>query len=256
MRLLADLHTHTVASGHAFSTVTELAHAASGKGLELIGFTDHGPSVPGGAHPWYFWNTKVVPPVIEGVRVLSGCEANVADTASGLDLPDEVLRLLDFVAVGFHPLTGYDEIDVARNTRALVRAMANPLVDIVTHPGNADEFPVDLDTIVAAALEHRVVLELNGHSFDPHSARSTSRETERAFAVAARDAGLTISIGSDAHYHALVGEFGGALAVAEEIGFPVERVMNRDAASVIATLTAKRPRPRLVAATSGEGEGA
>jgi len=48
MRLLADLHTHTVASGHAFSTITELATAAAGKGLELIAFTDHGPSVPGG----------------------------------------------------------------------------------------------------------------------------------------------------------------------------------------------------------------
>ena len=88
MRLLADLHTHTVASGHAFSTVTELATAAAGKGLELIAFTDHGPSVPGGAYFWYFWNAKVVPPRIAGVRVLAGCEANVADTDSGLDLPD------------------------------------------------------------------------------------------------------------------------------------------------------------------------
>jgi len=251
MRLLADLHTHTVASGHAFSTVTELAHAAAGKGLELIAFTDHGPSVPGGAHPWYFWNTKVVPSVIAGVTVLRGCEANVADTENGIDLPDEVLGLLDVVAVGFHPLTGFDELDAARNTAALVRAMSNPLVDIVTHPGNFDEFPVDLATIVAAALRYDVILELNDHSFDPHSARSTSAETERAFAVAARDAGVFISIGSDAHYHELVGEFGRAIAVAEAIGFPIERVVNRDAASVLARLRAKRPRPRI--AEAGEG---
>lgn len=245
MRLLADLHTHTVASGHAFSTVTELATAASAKGLELIAFTDHGPSVPGGAHPWYFWNSKVVPPVIAGVHVLRGCEANVADTDSGLDLPDEVLRLLDLVAVGFHPLTGFDERDRDRNTAALLRAMRNPLVDIVTHPGNADEFPLDLERVVAAAVEYGVALELNDHSFDPHSARSTSVECERAFATAARDAGVPISIGSDAHYHDSVGDFGRAIAAAEEIGFPVERVVNRDAASVFAFLQGRRERPRL-----------
>jgi putative hydrolase len=252
MRLLADLHTHTVASGHAFSTVTELAHAASGKGLELIAFTDHGPSVPGGAHPWYFWNTKVVPRNIAGVTVLCGCEANVADTDNGLDLPDEILSLLDVVAVGFHPLTGFDERDRARNTRALLRAMANPLVDIVTHPGNEGEFPLEVDAVVAAALEHHVALELNNHSFELGSTRSMSHAAERGFAAAAGDAGATISIGSDAHYHDQVGEFGFALAVAEEIGFPRDRILNRDAASVLAFLRAKRPRPR-VATEIGDG---
>jgi len=247
MRLLADLHTHTTASGHAFSTVTELAAAAADKGLELIAFTDHGPSVPGGAHAWYFWNTKVVPQVLSGVRVLSGCEANVADSDNGLDLPDEVIALLDVVAVGFHPLTGFDERDADRNTRALVRAMRNPLVDIVTHPGNAAEFPLDIETVVSVAVECGVALELNAHSFDPTSTRSASVAAERAFALAARDAGAMISIGSDAHYHDAVGDFDRAVEVAEELGFPVERVINRDAASVLAFLRGKRERPRMAA---------
>jgi putative hydrolase len=251
MRLLADLHTHTVASGHAFSTVTELAHAAAARGLELIAYTDHGPSVPGGAHPWYFWNVKAVPPVIAGVRVLSGCEANVADTSNGLDIPDEVLERLDMVAVGFHPLTGFDERDAERNTAALVRAIRNPLVDVVTHPGNAEEFPLHMNEVVAAALECRVALELNDHSFDPASTRSVSVVAERAFAIAARDAGVVISIGSDAHYHTQVGCFDRAVAVAEEIGFPIGRVLNRDAASVIEFLTSKRARPRLASVDGG-----
>ncbi len=240
MRLLADLHTHTVASGHAFSTVTELATAASEKGLELIAFTDHGPSVPGGAHFWYFWNAKVVPPRIAGVRVLRGCEANVADTESGLDLPDQVLAGLDLVAVGFHPLTGFDECDRARNTAALLRAMANPLVDIVTHPGNAAEFPLNAAEVVAAAVAHGVALELNNHSFDPRSGRSGGRATEREFAIAARDAGAWISLGSDAHYHDQVGDLANALAVVEEIGFPRERIVNIDAASTLAFLNGRR----------------
>jgi putative hydrolase len=252
MRLLADLHTHTVASGHAFSTVTELATAAAAKGLELIAFTDHGPAAPGGAHPWYFWNTKAVPGCIAGVRVLRGCEANVVETDSGLDLPDEILRRLDIVAAGFHPLTGLDDRDAARNTAALVRAIRNPLVDVITHPGNSGEFPVDMDAVVAAAVECGVALELNDHSFDPASSRSVSDSGERAFALAARDAGAMITIGSDAHYHSLVGSFGRALAVAEELAFPMDRVVNRDAASVFAFLGAKRPRPGLLLAACEE----
>jgi len=245
MRLLADLHTHTVASGHAFSTITELATAAAGKGLELIAFTDHGPSVPGGAHAWYFWNTKAVPATLSGVRILRGCEANVADTENGLDLPDEILGMLDLVAVGFHPLTGFDDGNRARNTLALVRAMSNPLVDIVTHPGNTEDFPVDVAAVVATAVERGVALELNNHSFEPTSSRSASSYGERRVAIAALDAGAMISIGSDAHFHDQVGSFEYALAVVEEIGFPAARIVNRDAASVIEFLRDRRARPRL-----------
>lgn len=246
MRLLADLHTHTVASGHAFSTVTELAGAAALRGLELIAVTDHGPAVPGGAHLWHFWNMKVVPSVLGGVRILKGCEANpCAETANGMDLPDEMLAMLDFVAVGIHPECGFDARDRSRNSEALLRIVANPLVDMITHPGNEDEFPVDLDAVVSAAVRHNVILELNNYSFDPRSGRHTSYERERAFAEAARDAGASIAINSDAHFHMLVGHFENALSVAEEIGFPEDRIVNRDAASVLGFLNAKRERPRL-----------
>ena len=152
MRLLADLHTHTLASGHAYSTLTENAQAARMKGLELIAVTDHGPTVPQGSHPWYFWNLKAAPSVLDGVRILKGCEANIsAESENGIDLPDIVLEMLDIVGVGFHPTTGFDQQDRARNTDALLRAMANPYVDMVTHPGNDHEFPLDLDAVVAAA---------------------------------------------------------------------------------------------------------
>lgn len=246
MRLLADLHTHTVASGHAYSTLTENARAARARGLELIAITDHGPGVPQGAHTWYFWNLKVVPSVLDGVRILKGCEANIApDTDNGIDLPDTVLELLDFVAVGFHPTVGFDERDRARNTEALLRVMANPLVDEVTHPGNEDEFPLDLEAVVAAAVHHNVILELNDHSFDSESSRVGSAEREREFARAAYDAGAPVAIGSDAHYALHVGHFDAALAIAEEFGFAEERIVNRNAESVLAHLCAKRGRPHL-----------
>ncbi len=246
MRLLADLHTHTVASGHGYSTVTEVATAAAAKGLELVAITEHGPAVPGGAHLWYFWNMKVIPSVLGGVRILKGCEANPClDTENGIDLPDEMLAMLDFVAVGLHPACGFDDIDRVKNTEALLRVVENPLVDMITHPGNEAEFPVDLDVIVSAAVRNGVILELNNYSFDPRSGRHASFAREREFAEAARDAGATIAVNSDAHFHLLVGEVSNALAVAEEIGFPEERIVNRDAASVLAFLGAKRDRLRI-----------
>ena len=61
MKTLLDVHTHTVASGHAFSTLQEMAVAASEKGLKLLGITEHAPGIPGTCSPIYFRNLHVVP---------------------------------------------------------------------------------------------------------------------------------------------------------------------------------------------------
>lgn len=245
MRLLADLHTHTLASGHAYSTATELAVAAARAGLGLIAITDHGPACPGAPDPWYFWNLKVLPSVIDGVRILKGCEVNPAETESGLDLPDTILEQLDFVAAGFHPETGFDQRDWARNTEALLRVMANPNVDMITHPGNDHEFPLDLGSVVDEAARRGIILELNDHTFAPTSCRSASNHREREFAQAAMAAGAPIAVNSDAHFANQVGCFEEALAVAEAIGLTEERIINRTPESVLGHLLARRERPRL-----------
>lgn len=245
MRLRADLHTHTVASGHAYSTVTEIAVAARLAGLGLIAVTDHGPACPGAPEQWYFWNLKVLPSVIDGVRILKGCEANPAETDSGLDLPDEILEQLDFVAVGFHPRTGFDQCDRVRNTEALLRAMANPNVDMITHPGNDHEFPLELHAIVAEAAARGIILELNDHTFAPTSCRASSNHREREFAEAAMAAGAPIAVNSDAHFANQVGNFDAALAVAADLGLPEERIVNRTPEAVLDHLLARRARPRL-----------
>ncbi len=245
MPLTADLHTHTMASGHAYSTATELAVAARRAGLGLIAITDHGPTCPGAPDPWYFWNLKVLPSVLDGVRMLKGVEANPADTESGVDLPDEILGQLDFVAVGFHPLTGFDQRDRARNTDSLVRAIANPLVDMVTHPGNEHEFPLEIDAVVAAASAAGVILELNDHSFAPTSIRAVSNHREREFAEAAIAAGVPVAVNSDAHFASQVGHMEAALAVASEIGLAEHDIINHTPKKVLTHLLARRARPLL-----------
>lgn len=56
-----DLHTHTVASGHAYCSIREMAKAAADKGLELLGITEHAPAMPGTCHNFYFHNLRWFP---------------------------------------------------------------------------------------------------------------------------------------------------------------------------------------------------
>ena len=54
MRDILDVHTHTLASGHAYNTMREMAKAASEKGLEILGITEHAVSMPGTCGAFYF----------------------------------------------------------------------------------------------------------------------------------------------------------------------------------------------------------
>lgn len=245
--LKADLHIHTIASGHGYATITENMIAAHAKGLEMIAITDHGPHVPQGAHPWYFWNLKMTPSLYKGMRVLHGCEANIVDDHSenGLDLPDALLEVLDYVQVGMHLFCGFDAGDRGKNTEGVLRALENPFVDQLNHPGNDQNFPLDLDQVIAAAKRNNVIIEFNAHSFDEHGSRGGSHEVEIAFAQAAFASGVPIAIGSDAHYFDAIGVFDAPLEAAAQVGIPEEYFLNRDAQTVLEHIKAKRARPRI-----------
>ena len=100
MKIIADMHTHTISSGHAYSTVNELAAEAARKGLLAMAITDHGPALPGGPHMYHFGAMRFIPETIGGVRILRGIEANIIDARGSLDLPEHYLSKLDFVMAG------------------------------------------------------------------------------------------------------------------------------------------------------------
>ena len=56
MKALIDLHTHTIVSGHAYSTVKENIEDAIKNGIKYLGLSEHAPAMPGGPHPFYFCN--------------------------------------------------------------------------------------------------------------------------------------------------------------------------------------------------------
>ena len=103
MKLIADLHTHTLASGHAYGTIRENAQAAAQRGLALLGVSEHAPGIPGTCDPIYFWNLKCVPKMLHGIRVIHGSEINVLE-GGNLSLEERYLERLDYAIAGIHTM--------------------------------------------------------------------------------------------------------------------------------------------------------
>lgn len=250
MKLEVDLHTHTIASGHAYSTVQEIAEAAREKGIKVVGITDHGPALPGAAHLYHFWNLRVIPLELSGVRVLKGAEANILNVEGEIDLPTEILEMLDVVGVGLHPRCGYEETSEEKNTQAVINAMSNPWVQILVHPGNPN-YPLNIDRVVEAAKKSKVILEINNGSF---FTRQGSYDSCFAFARAAYEAGLDVIMGSDAHLASAVGQFDHALELVEKAGFTEERIFNSSAERVLDFLKSKKEEALAKVGHSSDGK--
>lgn len=224
MKPLFDLHTHTIASGHAFSTLEENARAAGARGLEALGFSDHAPGMPGGPHRFYFENFRVVPDHIAGVRIYKGIEADILDSGGGLDVDERIASRLDYVIASLHPPC-IAQGTVEENTRALTEAMKTPWVTIIGHPDDA-RYPLDYDALTEAAVEHGTALEVNSASFRPGAARRNARENNLVLLELCRARRVPVVLGSDAHIDSDVGELSRAMGLLAEIAFPAELVLN------------------------------
>jgi putative hydrolase len=219
----ADLHVHTVASGHAYSTIGELAQEAARKGLKVVGMTDHGPGLPGGPHPYHFAALRFVPEYLHGVRVLRGIEANILGIAQ-LDLDDTLLDRLDLVMAGFHEDCGFDERGRDENTRAVLSLMDNPKVKVIAHPGNP-HFPLDYRTVVKKSAATGTALEINNSSFSI-SRKGSDGNCQEIIRLCA-ELGAPVTVGSDAHIAQGVGVFDDSLRKLAAAGVKWEQIMNR-----------------------------
>jgi len=230
--LKTDLHIHTIASGHAFSTVNEIAAEAARKGLEAVGIADHGPALPGSPHHFYFPCLKFIPDLIDGVRIFRGVEANILNGGE-VDLNEALLERLDFALAGFHDHAGYTGETLEDHTEALIAVMRNPRIQIITHPGNP-RFPIDLERVVKTAAATGTALEINNASFV--GSRHGSEENCREIARLCARFGAPVAINSDAHIAQAVGVLDAALGVVLEAGIPWANVVTRDLAAVLAFL--------------------
>ena len=173
-KVLIDAHTHTVASGHAYSSLQEMAQAAADKGLQVLGITEHGPTIQGTCPLVYFRNMFVVPRQMYGVRILMGCEINILDTQGTLDLDDEHLDFLDLAIAGVH-LKCWKGGTKAENTQGLLKVIRHPKIHIISHPGDGTA-ELDFEPLVLAAKESHTLLEINNHSLAPQRKKPAARD--------------------------------------------------------------------------------
>lgn len=219
-----DVHTHTIVSGHAYSTITEMVAAARHKGLKMLGITEHGPAMPGSCHEMYFYNTYVVPKVQDGLEVLMGAEVNLLDTEGHLDLSPSTISKLDLCIVGIHVPT-YVRGTKAENTEALIKVISRSDVHIISHPGDGTVI-LDFEPLVRAAAEHHTLLEINNSSARPERNKPQAISNMLELLRLHKEYDLPVILGSDAHVHFDVARFNEVITLLEEADFPPELVIN------------------------------
>lgn len=223
MDIKTDLHCHTVASTHAFSTVMEIVKEASEKNLEAVAITDHAPGMPDSPHWWHFYCLDELPKELMGVRILTGVELDILDSKGNIDLDECLLKRLDIVVASIHDSI-YDDLGQKDATRAYMTALENKYVDILGHSGNPT-YRYDIDAVLKRAKELGKFVEINNKTF---LARPQNAEICKEIAKRAKKIGVGIVVNSDAHFCVDVGGFDSAKKMLREIEFPEELIVNRN----------------------------
>lgn len=221
MKIIADTHTHTIASDHAYSTILENARYAADLGLCCIAMTDH--AVKGGdaPHIWYFDNLDSVPDYLFGVRILKGAEVNLLDFEGNIDLETKELKKLEWIIASIHssamPKGTPEEI-----TSTYLGAAKNPVIDVIGHCGTA-AYPFDYERAVKAFKEYGKLVEINQNTFKN---RKSSIPNCVEIARLCKKYQVPVVVNSDAHFAYSIGHVDDALQLLEEVGYPESLIVN------------------------------
>lgn len=220
-----DIHTHTIASGHASTaTITDMAKAAAANNLTLLGISDHGPATLGGGRTSYFRNLSYAPKVRLGIEMLYGAETNILNNQGKLDLEDSILKGLDYVIASVHPPTKKPG-SIDENTTAYIQAMKNPYVCVIGHCDD-ERYPIDHLALVRAAIEHHVLLEINNSSLRPDGYRGDTRFNDLMILNLCKHFQHPVLFSSDSHGTRHVGDCTYAQELAKLAEMPEELILN------------------------------
>lgn len=223
MIIKADTHSHTIASGHAYSSLREMAKAGAKNGLEALAITEHAPQMPESCGTFYFSNFKVIPREMYGMKLLLGVELNILDEDGTIDLPEHLLKKMDIAIASIHTPCYRESRGIEANTKAYINAMKNPYVDIIGHPDDG-RFPLDYEMLVQTAKETGTLLEVNNSSLTPGGFRENTRENVIKMLELCKQYGVCITTGSDAHIDIEAGKFNYVYEVLKESDFPEKLV--------------------------------
>ncbi len=239
MDLLIDTHTHTVLSGHAYSTIFENVILAAEKGLQGIVVTEHCDHMPNVRFPSTIAYQRQLPEEYRGVRIFRGIETNIMQYDGTVDMTGRFFPITQFAIASLHGVVIEPGTRV-QNTDALLGALHNPYIDSIGHPGNP-VFEIDQETVVREAYRLGKLLEVNNRSF---MAREGSEENCSHIIRLCKKYGVRICVGSDAHLCFEVGEFGRAVELLKEEAFPEELIVNRDMDTFLGYLSERKARIR------------
>jgi DNA polymerase (family 10) len=219
------LHAHSTWSDGQ-NTIREMAEACRERGYTYLGITDHSKvaAYAGGlseddlAH-----QREEIDRLNEEYKgrfhILQGVECDILKDGS-LDFEDQVLSRLDFVVASIH---SNFQLSQEEQTRRLVRAIANPFVDIVGHPTgrillSREGYALDMDEIINAAAEYGACIEIN--------ASPLRLDLDWRFVRRARDRGIKIPIDPDAHSLAGIDDMRYGIGVARKGWLRTRDVLN------------------------------
>ncbi|MEG1459032.1 MAG: phosphatase [Acetivibrio sp.] len=224
MKYVLDTHTHSIASGHAYSTVNEMVAYAKEIGLSLLSITEHAPNMPGSCHSFYFHNFRVFKEHDFGIELLLGTELNILDFKGSVDMDEDTLSQMDIKIASIH--NPCMETGTAKeNTAAYIGAMKNPFVDIIGHPDDA-RIPIDYERLVEAAKKYKVALEFNNSSLNPKGFRKNALANDITYLTLCKEYGVPITLGSDAHICYDIANFSYLYPVLQKINFPDSLILN------------------------------
>jgi len=192
-----DLHTHTRATDGQ-DTIEAMARAAAERGYEYLAINDHSRRVTmahGLDRRRLMEQVRAIDKLngkLDRVVVLKSVEVDILEDGS-LDLPDDILKELDFTVCAIH--YGLNRTR-RQQTERILRAMDSPRFSILAHPTgrliNAREpYDIDLERVLEAAKERGRILEVN--------AQPDRLDLDDRACRMAREAGVRVAISTDAH---------------------------------------------------------
>ncbi len=235
-KIKTEVHTHTIASAHAYSTVHEMITECARQKIELLAITDHGPALNGdGAHYWHFYNLRTIPRKVNGVYVVRGAEVNLLNFEGAVDLEDKYLQMLDWVIASVHNPC-IESGTVKDHTQMYIKALENPLIDALGHSGTPN-FSYDIDAVLETAKRLDKVIELNNHSY---STRPKSGENCKKIARRCAELGVLVSISTDAHSLYELGNTERVWEMAMDAGVKEDQIVNLTAERFLSYLCKRK----------------
>lgn len=222
-KLIADLHTHTNVSSHAYSSAYENIICAKKAGLCAVAVTDHGPAMEDGAPVGHFRNLRVIPRYVEGILVIRGAECNIKPDGS-IDLDENTLtERLDLCVASIHDdICG--KMTEEQVTAAYLKIAENPLVHVIGHCGTA-AYPFDRERVIRAWKEYGKTVEVNEGTF---LVRKKSVENCREILRLCKKYEVPVCADSDAHFCTRVGALTQAAELLNSLDYPKRLVVNAD----------------------------